>query len=200
MLNEGRFDKKMKNKIMRNVRRTVLITAAAFFSSVFAAGAFAQRARVPESRQAAPHMFRMPPNHTRIVIGGRPYFFHNGYFYRGWRGRYIMFHPPLGARLPFLPYGFWSFRIGPAMYFYGGGAYFQYIPNENVYVVVPKPSQTPPSTSGNDDVMYLTDGTTMTGVFAGATADSIQFQVNNEIRSVPITQVKSISFAPSTFK
>lgn len=111
-----------------------------------------------------------------------------------------MFQPPIGARFPFLPYGFWSFRVGPAMYFYGGGTYFQYFPDENVYVVVPKPNQAPTAPSGDEDVMYLTDGSSLSGVFAGATADSLRIQVKNEIKTVPITQVKSISFAPSTFK
>ncbi len=113
-----------------------------------------------------------------------------------------MFHPPFGARLRFLPFGFWSFRIGPALYYYGGGSYFQYLPDEDVYVVVPKPSQAPasPTTTSNDDVAHLTDGTTVSGVFVGATADSIQFQVKDEVRSIPITQIKSIDFAPSTFK
>ncbi|MGB6068166.1 MAG: DUF6515 family protein [Desulfomonilaceae bacterium] len=190
----------MKMKILRSAQTAFFIAAVSILSSVFTTKAFAQRTRVAPERQAQTHMLRLPPNHTRIVMGGHPYFFHNGYFYRGWRGRYVMFHPPIGARLPILPYGFWSFRVGPAMYYYGGGAYFQYIPNENVYVVVPKPNQAPASPSGDEDIMYLTDGTSLSGVFAGATADSIQFQVNNEIRSVPITQVKSVSFAPSTFK
>ncbi len=48
--------------------------------------------------------------------------------------------------------------------------------------------------------MSLTDVSTLSGVFVGASADSIQFQVKNEVRSVPITQVKSINFAPSSFK
>ncbi len=189
----------MNSVVYRSFRIGVLVAAVAVFSSAFASGAFAQRMRVPESRRAPERMLRMPPNHTRVYVGGRPYFFHNGYFYRGWRGRYVMFHPPFGARLPFLPYGFWSFRVGPALYFYGGGTYFQYLPNENVYVVVPKPDQAP-AQSGNNDVMYLTDGSTLSGVFYGATADSIQFQVNNEIRTIPITQVKSINFAPSSFQ
>lgn len=111
-----------------------------------------------------------------------------------------MYRPPIGARLRFLPFGFLSFRIGPALYYYGGGVYYQYIPGENVYVVVPRPEQAPVSPNSNEDIMYLTDGKTLSGVFVGATADSIRFQVKDSVQTVPITQVKSINFAPSSFK
>lgn len=69
-----------------------------------------------------------------------------------------------------------------------------------MYVVVPKPPQAPPPPNSDEDIMYLTDGRTMSGVFVGATADSISFQVKDSVQTVPITQVKSINFAPSTFK
>lgn len=111
-----------------------------------------------------------------------------------------MYRPPFGARLPFLPYGFWSFRIGPALYFYGGGVYYQYVPSERMYVVVPRPNQAPAAPSGDDDILYLTNGQTLSGVFVGANADSIHFQVKDSVQTVPITEVKSINFAPSSFK
>ncbi len=194
----------MKRDLSRNFapgfRITVVIAAVAICSSVFSTNAYAQRMRVTPERQAPTHMLRLPPNHSRVYVGNRPYYYHNGYFYRGWRGGYVLYRPPFGARFRFLPYGFWSFHIGPALYFYGGGAYYQYLPNENVYVVVPKPNQAPAGPAGDEDTMYLTDGSTFSGVFAGATADSIHFQVKDSIRTVPITQVKSINFAPSSFK
>jgi Family of unknown function (DUF6515) len=177
-----------------------LAATVALVSIVFSTDVYAQRMRVAQERQAPARFLRMPPNHVKVYAGNRPYYYHNGYFYRGWRGSYVLFHPPFGARFRFLPYGFWSFHIGPALYFYGGGAYFQYLPDENAYVVVPKPNQAPASPSSDEDVMNLTDGSTLSGVFVGATADSVQFQVKNEVHSVPITQVKSINFAPSSFK
>lgn len=195
-----RMAENMKTKMFSISEFAVLVAAVAILSSFFPAKALAQRMRVPPERQAPSRFMSLPQNRMRVDIGGRPFFYHNGYFYRGWRRGYIRYYPPIGARMRFLPYGFWSFNIGPAMYFYGGGVYFQYFPYENAYVVVPKPSQAPPSPSGDEDVMYLTDGKTLSGVFVGATADSIHFQVNNLVQSVPITQIKSINFAPSSFK
>ncbi len=174
------------------------VIAAALLVSTLPSSCYAQRIR------GVPHvpsrMFRIPPNHEKVFVGGRPYFYHNGYFYRGWGGRYTLFYPPIGARLRFLPYGFWSFYVGPNLYYYGGGAYFQYYPDQRIYVVVPKPNDAPAAPSGNEDVMNLTDGSTLTGVFVGATPDTIRFQVKDDIKNIPITQVKSVTFAPSTFK
>ncbi len=191
----------MKIKQGDIIRLVVLSAAVALLSTFSTTKVFAQRVRAGQQRQAPTHLMSLPPNHTRIFAGGRPYFYHNGYFYRGWRrGGYVLFHPPIGARFRFLPYGFWGFNIGPAMYYYGGGVYFQYIPDQNAYVVVPRPGQAPAAPASDEDVMYMTDGSSLSGVFVGASADSIQFQVKNEVRTVPITQVKSINFAPSSFK
>lgn len=190
----------MKKKSFRGVSVAILAAAVALLSFVLPDRASAQRVRVPQERRAPTSMMRVPPSHMRFWIGNRPYIYHNGYFYRGWRGRYFMFRPPLGARLRFLPYGFWSFQIGPALYYYGGGVYYRYIPGENMYVVVPRPQQAPPPPNSDEDIMYLTDGKTLSGVFVGATADSIRFQVKDSVQTVPITHVKSINFAPSTFK
>lgn len=106
---------------------------------------------------------------------------------------------PIGARIRVLPVGFVSFRIGPLAYCYCDGAYYQFIPDENVYVVVQKPSGAPANPDTTLDTAVLTDGTTLSGVFVGASADSVQFQVNGEVRSIPITEISSITFAPSTF-
>lgn len=177
-----------------------LASVAAVLFLVVPEKASAQRMRYPPQGVAPPRMMQLPQNRPRVWIGNRPYFYHNGYFYRPWRGRYFRFLPPIGARLRFLPYGFWSFNVGPALYFYGGGVYYQYVPGENVYVVVPRPNQAPQAPSGDEDILYLTNGKTMSGVFAGATADSIRFQVKDSVQTVPVTEVKSINFAPSSFK
>jgi Family of unknown function (DUF6515) len=190
----------MDTKHFSGLKTFALLAVVVLFSSTFTAQAYAQRMRVGHGPQAPAHLQRLPAGNTRVYMGGRPYYYHNGYFYRGWRGGYRMFLPPIGARFRYLPYGFWSFHVGPALYFYGGGVYFQYFPDANSYVVVPKPNQAPASPTSDEDVMNLTDGTTLSGVFMGATADSIKFQVKDEVRTVPITQVKSLNFAPSSFK
>lgn len=190
----------MKNYSSRGIRISGLAAVVCVLSLLAPEIASAQRMRPRPQRQAPPHMMQLPPNRTRVMIGNRPYFYHNGRFYRPWRGRYYHYIPPIGARLRFLPYGFWNFNIGPALYFYGGGVYYRYLPGENMYVVVPRPQNAPVPPNSDEDIMYLTSGKTLSGVFVGASADSIRFQVKDSVQSVPITHIKSINFAPSSFK
>ena len=116
----------------------------------------------------------------------------------------MMVPAPIGARVRVLPFGFATFNIGLVPYYYFGGVYYRYIPDEDVYVVVQKPGEAPAATAAttpadNNDKVVLTDGTTLSGVFVGAGEDSVQFQVNGEIRSIPVTKITAINFAPSSF-
>ncbi len=113
-----------------------------------------------------------------------------------------MIPAPIGARVGVLPYGFVAFSVGAVPYYYYGGVYYQYIPDDNVYEVVQKPNNVPAASStstDNEDKAVLTDGTTLSGVFEGASEDSVQFRVNGTVRSIAITKVTSINFAPSAF-
>lgn len=191
---------KMKKNLIRSLQIVFIVAAVTVISSLLPGKALAQRMRTAPERFAPPPMMSFPGNRMRVMIGNRPYFFHNGYFYRPWRGRYYLYRPPFGARLRFIPYGLWSFWIGPALYYYGGGVYYQYIPGENAYVVVPKPQQAPTPANSDEDILYMTNGKTVSGVFMGATPDSIRMQVKDSLQTVPITEIKSINFAPSSFK
>lgn len=164
----------------------------------------AQRRRVYGERGRSPHMVIAPvrPLHPHpLIVGGRRYFYDGGYYYRGGRRGYVMVPAPLGARMRVLPYGFLRFRVGPVPYYYFGGVYYQYIPDDNVYVVVQKPSgapsEEPAAATATEDKAALTDGTTVSGTFVGAGADSVQFQVNGHVQSIPISKITSINFAPS---
>ncbi len=189
------------NTMQTYTYRVIVMMALVFLSTLFISSqASAQRRRVIVERGWNAHVVQLPRGHYPVIVGGRNYFYSDGFFYRGGRRGYVMVPAPLGARVRVLPFGSVGFRIGPLAYYYCDGAYYQYFPGENVYVVVQKPNGAP-STDSNDteDKAMLTDGTTLSGVFMGATADSVQFQVNGEIRSIPITGISSINFAPSTF-
>jgi len=176
----------------------VAILAAVLLSTFFVTSeASAQRRRIYVGRSVA----RVSPRaYYPVYVGGRRFFYNGGFFYRGGRWGYTMIPAPIGARIRVLPFGFISFSIGAVPYYYYGGAYYQYIPDQNVYVVVQKPSSGPSSVStDNEDKAVLTDGTTLSGVFESASADSVQFRVNGKLRSIPITQITSINFAPSSF-
>ena len=181
----------------------VVILSAILLSSLsITSNANAQRRRVYGERGRSGHIMVLPPHHYPVVVHGRRYFYGGGFFYRPGRWGYVSIPAPLGARIRVLPYGYMGFRIGPVPYYYFGGVYYRHIPEENVYVVVEKPSGAPaaPTTSNdNSDKAVLTDGTTLSGVFIGASQDSVQFQVNGEVQSIPITKITSIDFAPSEF-
>ncbi len=177
-----------------------LSTIVLFFSLIIPPSANAQRKRVYVERRnpvIATHPVRP---YYPVYSSGRRYFYRDGYFYRGGRWGYAVIPAPLGARIRVLPFGFLSFTIGSVPYYYYGGAYYQYVPDQSLYVVVQKPSGAPSTTAtDNEDKAVLTDGTTMSGVFKGASEDSVQFEVNGQLKSVPITSITSINFAPSAF-
>jgi Family of unknown function (DUF6515) len=181
----------------------IAILSAIILSSLsITTAANAQRRRAYVERGRPGHIMVLPPHHYPVVVHGRRYFYGGGFFYRPGRWGYVAIPAPLGARIRVLPFGYMGFRIGPVPYYYFGGVYYRYIPDENVYVVVEKPSGAPAATTSsndNNDKAVLTDGTTLSGVFIGATQDSVQFQVNGEVQNIPITKITSIDFAPSAF-
>ncbi len=177
----------------------IVLLAAALISSLFIPSeASAQRRRVYVERGRDVRVMSLPREHYPVYVGGHGYYYSGGFFYRGGRRGYVITPAPIGARVRMLPVGFVSFRIGPLAYYYYGDTYYQYLPDQNDYVVVQKPDNTPPAVSNDtNDKAVLTDGTTLSGVFVGASADSIQFEVNGEESTIPITKVTSITFAPS---
>jgi hypothetical protein len=183
-------------------RMSVLAAVVSVLSLSFLSNADAQRRRVYVGRAWPGRTAVLPGNHYAVMVHGQRYFYSDGYFYRPYRRGYMLTPAPLGARINVLPFGFLTLRVGTIPYYYFGGVYYQYIPDENVYVVVQKPSGASPTTtavSDNNDRAILTDGTTLSGVFMGASEDSVQFQVSGEVRSIPVTKITSINFAPSAF-
>lgn len=182
------------------VRGIAFLSAIILLASLFiTSDASAQRRRVYVGGRGG--AYASPRGNYPIVAGGHRYFYSSGYFYRGGRWGYAMIPAPIGARIRVLPFGFLSFTIGTVPYYYYGGVYYQYIPDQNVYEVVQKPSGAAAASTStdNEDKAVLTDGTTMSGVFVGASEDSVQFKVNGEVRSIPVTKITSINFAPSAF-
>ncbi|HUI30326.1 MAG TPA: DUF6515 family protein [Candidatus Acidoferrales bacterium] len=182
-------------------RKIVVLSAMILLVSIFVASdASAQRRRVYTGRGGGTAVTVLPRAHYPVFVGGRRYFYGDGFFYRGGRRGYVMIPAPIGARIRVLPFGFINFSIGAIPYYYYGGVYYQYIPGQNVYEVVPKPVGTPSNAPADSlDIAILANGTSLLGIFEGADADTIRFQVNGEVRRIPITQITSINFAPSLF-
>ena len=74
-----------------------------------------------------------------ITVGHQRYFYHDGRFFKpGWFWFDIaLFHPPIGAVVTFLPFGFRTVVIGGLTYYHFNNIYYRACPSG--YVVVPMP-------------------------------------------------------------
>ncbi len=148
-------------------------------------------------RRRAVRVEHLPPNYETIVVHRKNYFYHNGSFYqRGSRG-YVVIGAPIGARIGTLPLGYSIVKFGGLSYYYLNGAYYNYIPSENVYVVVNMPGNSPNVPENNLDHVKLYDGSVIEGIFQSGTDSTITIRVNNEMREIPINNIISINFAQS---
>lgn len=82
----------------------------------------------------------LPRAHTRILIGGFPYFYFSGIFYRPYGSRYIVVSAPIGAFIEMLPVGFIAFTIGLSTYYYVNDTYYLWDEDREAYLVVTKPA------------------------------------------------------------
>ncbi len=81
----------------------------------------------------------MPRGYVRIVVGGLPYFYYEGVYYRHINRAYVVVHAPIGAVVPVLPVGFIVFNVGMFTYYYVNETYYLWEDDEEAYVVVKKP-------------------------------------------------------------
>lgn len=86
------------------------------------------------------HIKLLPDPYVRIVIGGFPYFYYSGVFYKQYNSGYIVVSAPIGAFVTSLPDGFIAFSIGLATYYYINHTYYAWDDYRNGYVVVEKPA------------------------------------------------------------
>jgi hypothetical protein len=82
----------------------------------------------------------LPTTSIRFVIGGLPYFYYTGVFYRPYGTGYIVVSAPIGAFVSSLPDGFIAFTIGVATYYYFNDTYYVWDEFRSGYVVVEKPT------------------------------------------------------------
>jgi hypothetical protein len=82
----------------------------------------------------------LPHSYARIMIGGLPYFYYSGVFYRSYGSGYIVVSAPIGAFVTSLPDGFIAFSIGPGTFYYVNDTYYTWDDAKGGYVVVEKPA------------------------------------------------------------
>ncbi|MEJ2613337.1 MAG: DUF6515 family protein [Ignavibacteriaceae bacterium] len=191
----------MKNKIFgfNYLNKTVFLAGIIIFSFLFLVETNAQvrREHPRNERRRAVRVEHLPTHYESIVVNRKNYFYHNGSFFRRGQKGYVIIGAPVGARVRALPLGYVIVNFGGLSYYYLNGAYYNYIPSENVYVVVNKPGNAPGLPSRNLDQVKLYDGSIIEGIFQSGTDSTISIKVNNEIREIPINNIISISFAQS---
>jgi hypothetical protein len=95
----------------------------------------------PPPFRAPGHRFsHLPERHHRVVVRNHAYFYADGFFLEPSLGAYIVVGAPIGARVPYLPWGYVSFFIGTRRYFFVNATYYLWDPLAYDYVVVAKPS------------------------------------------------------------
>lgn len=81
----------------------------------------------------------IPDGYVRIVVGGLPYYYYSGVYYRYIDSAYIVVQAPIGALVHELPVGFIAFSLGAFTYFYVNEIYYLWDDDQQGYVVVKKP-------------------------------------------------------------
>jgi hypothetical protein len=199
----------MDNKMLKYLKYrnfTLIFILSLISSFVFLTKTFAQERR--EHTERREHIERMehppvrvshqPQNYMGVVVGSRRYFYNGGSFYIRARGGYNVVAAPIGAMIRVLPEGFVSLRIGEMDYYCFNGIYYNYLPDQACYVVVEKPAGADNVVDLKLDQVKMYDGTTVEGVFQGATDSTITLKVGDNIRDINISDIISITFAPPT--
>ena len=81
----------------------------------------------------------LPRSYIRINVGGYPYFYYSGVYYRNYGGSYVVVGAPIGAVVRTLPLGFIAFTVGLSTYYYVNNTYYAWSEPEQGYMVVEKP-------------------------------------------------------------
>ena len=102
----------------------------------------------------------LPRDHRVVIHGNSRYYSSRGVWYRPYRGRYVVFAPPVGLFVPFLPFAYVTLWMNGIPYYYANETY--YTQTAGGYVVAEPPqvqgdvSQTPPAVAeGTESKMFI---------------------------------------------
>lgn len=123
---------------MRNVRRGgwawfLALTVAVAGASALTTGCFPRHGfiTIGTAIDILPHGF------ISLTVGGSPYYYHRGIFYRRYRGGYLVIPAPIGAVVPVIPTGHVMILVENDPFAYYRGVF--YVPRGPEYVVVRAP-------------------------------------------------------------
>ena len=84
-------------------------------------------------------IYTLPANYVRVVVGGYPYYYFEGVYYKPYSSGYVVVSAPIGALVAALPIGFIAFNLAPYTYYYVNDTYYLWDEPRDGYVVVDKP-------------------------------------------------------------
>ena len=86
----------------------------------------------------------LPAGYISVGIGGWPYYYYDGIYYRRYSDRYVVVPAPIGVVVEAPPVGCYPVLIGGVTYYTGNGIYYRY--TNYGYEVVPEPRVVPVAT------------------------------------------------------
>jgi hypothetical protein len=89
---------------------------------------------------------RIPPGYRTIYHGPDRYYYHRGVWYRPYGHRFVVFAPPVGLVIPFLPDFYTTVWFGGIPYYYANDVYYVRR-DQGDYEVTEPPHDLPESTS-----------------------------------------------------
>jgi len=176
--------------------KSLFVLLLATISLSLPAESFAQRKAKARHPRHPTGIVRPPAGYRTIVTHGRNYYYYRGVYYMRGPFGFVVVRGPVGARVAVLPAGNISMYAGSGVYYYCYGTYYRYDPLERVYIVVEPPLKEVSADETGLDEVKLIDGTTLRGIYIGGTAEKIQFEVNGEVREIPVADIVSMNFAP----
>lgn len=97
-------------------------------------------APVPRAFFGIGHIVKhVPKGHVRVAVGGLPYFYYSGTFYRQHAKRFIVVPAPIGAVVRTLPPGFMAVAMGLDTYYLLNDTYYIWDALRDSYIVIAKP-------------------------------------------------------------
>lgn len=126
-----------------DIRAFIVVAIAAvllFPDAADASGAHGKHGRAAARYHAPGHRIHsLPAEHVQIAIGGVPYFFSGGVYYRHIGGNYVTVTAPIGAVIGQLPRGHRVVRFRGQPYYLVNNSYYFWDPNVGGYVVIADP-------------------------------------------------------------
>ena len=134
---------------------------------------------------------KLPAGHKKIIVHKNPFYFTKGVWYKKGSSGYVVVRAPLGARIKALPIGYTVVVRANIKYYHYYGAYYKYDPDNKEYYVVEALTEVQ-----DYDVITLTDGEILKGCYLGGNEETVEFQVDEDVYVIDISDIESILYEP----